>query len=196
MDTRKYGSKLAGKHILVFGGMSGIGFCVAEAALEQGANVFISGSSPAKLASALKNLLEAYPTTKENLNSILISATELSKIDHIVFTSGNLHLAHVSRIQIDQVYAAGVVRFLVPIIIAKLSSTFLQAGPESSITFTGGAGSQRPPPNFAIAGAYTPGLEGLTEPAAPRADYLKCWKARQRLGGLVDLKMSLKLTFM
>lgn len=179
MDGRKYASKLAGKHILVFGGTSGIGFCVAEAALEQGASVIISGSNPNKLTSALTKLLEAYPTAgnrlngktcdlsipeklEENLTSILTTATESSKIDHIVFTSGNdLHLDHVSRIAIDQVYAAGVVRFFAPIMLAKLSSHFLQPGPGSSITFTGGAGSQRPPPNFAIAGAYTAGLEGL-----------------------------------
>ncbi|GKZ76294.1 hypothetical protein AnigIFM56816_005273 [Aspergillus niger] len=179
MDARKYASKLAGKHIMVFGGTSGIGFCVAEAALEQGASVFISSSNSTKLASALENLLAAYPTAsnrlkgktcdlsvteklEENLMSILTTATESSKIDHIVFTSGNdLHLGHVSQIVIDQVYAAGVVRFFAPIILAKLCSRFLQPGPESSITFTGGAGSQRPPPNFAIAGAYTAGLEGL-----------------------------------
>jgi NAD(P)-dependent dehydrogenase (short-subunit alcohol dehydrogenase family) len=65
--TREGRFKLAGKHILVFGGTSGIGFCVAEAALEEGGNVFISGSSPAKLASALKNLLEAYPTASNRL---------------------------------------------------------------------------------------------------------------------------------
>lgn len=54
MDTRKYGSKLVGKNILVFGGTSGIGYCVAEAALEQGASVFISGYNPNKLQSAVK----------------------------------------------------------------------------------------------------------------------------------------------
>ncbi|KAF7594648.1 hypothetical protein BBP40_008738 [Aspergillus hancockii] len=179
MDGRKYSSKLAGKHLLVFGGTSGIGFCVAEAALEQGASVFISGSNPNKLQSTLAKLLEAYPTAnnrldgktcdlsvaeklEENLTSILTTATRSSKIDHVVFTSGNdLHLGHVSRIRIDEVYAAGVVRFFAPVILAKLSSAFLKPGPESSMTFTGGAGSQRPPPNFAIAGAYTAGLEGL-----------------------------------
>ncbi|KAJ5922869.1 hypothetical protein N7516_010572 [Penicillium verrucosum] len=179
MDTRKYGSKLVGKNILVFGGTSGIGYCVAEAALEQGASVFISGYNPNKLRSAVSNLLEAYPTAanrlngktsdlsvaeklEENLTSFLAAATETSKIDHIVFTSGNdLHIGHVSSITIDQVYAAGAVRFFAPIILAKLSVKFLRPGPESSITFTGGAGSQRPPPNFAIAGAYTAGLEGL-----------------------------------
>ncbi|KAB8235678.1 uncharacterized protein BDW43DRAFT_298726 [Aspergillus alliaceus] len=179
MDGRKYSSKLEGKHLLVFGGTSGIGFCVAEAALEQGASVYISGSNPNKLQSALAKLLEAYPTAhnrldgktcdlsvaeklEENLTNILRAATRSSKIDHVVFTSGNdLHLGHVSHIMIDEVYAAGIVRFFAPVILAKLSFDFLKVGPESSMTFTGGAGSQRPPPNFAIAGAYTAGLEGL-----------------------------------
>jgi short-subunit dehydrogenase involved in D-alanine esterification of teichoic acids len=58
MDGKK------GFFILVFGGTSGIGFCVAEAALEQGASVFISGSNPNKLTSALTSLIEAYPTAR------------------------------------------------------------------------------------------------------------------------------------
>jgi NAD(P)-dependent dehydrogenase (short-subunit alcohol dehydrogenase family) len=67
MDGKK------GFFILVFGGTSGIGFCVAEAALEQGASVFISGSNPNKLTSALTSLIEAYPTAGNRPNVVLLS---------------------------------------------------------------------------------------------------------------------------
>lgn len=35
----RYTEKLAGKRVLILGGISGIGFCVAEAAVEHGAQV-------------------------------------------------------------------------------------------------------------------------------------------------------------
>ncbi|EED21574.1 oxidoreductase, short chain dehydrogenase/reductase family [Talaromyces stipitatus ATCC 10500] len=57
----KYMSKLAGSRVLILGGTSGIGFAVAEAALEHGATVIISSSRENKLQNALSRLREAYP---------------------------------------------------------------------------------------------------------------------------------------
>ncbi|KAF3293688.1 hypothetical protein TWF132_004646, partial [Orbilia oligospora] len=57
----KFTNKLASKNILIIGGTSGIGFAVAEASLEQDANVTIASSSPSKLQSAISRLQSAYP---------------------------------------------------------------------------------------------------------------------------------------
>lgn len=60
--THKYTKKLVGQHILVLGGTSGIGYCVAEAGLENGANIIISSSASAKVERAVERLRDAYPT--------------------------------------------------------------------------------------------------------------------------------------
>ena len=61
IPPRKYTNKLHNKHILIFGGTSGIGYCIAEACLENGAHVTISGSNKAKLEKALSRLRNTYP---------------------------------------------------------------------------------------------------------------------------------------
>jgi NAD(P)-dependent dehydrogenase (short-subunit alcohol dehydrogenase family) len=42
--STKYASKLQNKRMLVLGGTSGIGFCVAEASVESGAVVIVASS--------------------------------------------------------------------------------------------------------------------------------------------------------
>ena len=60
----KYISKLQGKRVLVLGGTSGIGFCVAEAAVEHGATVIISSSRQAKIDNTIQRLTSSYPEAK------------------------------------------------------------------------------------------------------------------------------------
>lgn len=54
--STKYTNKLDGQHVLVVGGSTGIGFAVAEAALEHGANVIISSSNQSKIDAAIERL--------------------------------------------------------------------------------------------------------------------------------------------
>ncbi|EEY18882.1 short-chain dehydrogenase [Verticillium alfalfae VaMs.102] len=56
MSALRYVTKLQGRRLLVLGGSSGIGFSVAEAALEHGADVIISSSNEAKLRKAVDRL--------------------------------------------------------------------------------------------------------------------------------------------
>lgn len=48
-NSKKYSNKLSGARILVIGGSSGIGYCVAEATLEFGASVIISSSQQSRI---------------------------------------------------------------------------------------------------------------------------------------------------
>lgn len=193
---RKYANRLRGSNVLILGGSSGIGFCVAECALEHGASVIVSGSNSDRLQSALARLRESYsyvgsgrisghrcdlgqPGQLEgNIRTLLQSCTKNKnhnknqnhdennddkKIDHIVFTAGDsLRLTPISSASVADIQAAGVVRFLAPLILAKLAPSYMSAGPGSSITLTGGTNSTRPISGWAIVAAWGAGVEGMT----------------------------------
>ena len=60
-------SKLSQARILVVGGTSGIGFAVAQLALESNANVIIASSSPSKIEAAIKRLQKSYPDSTSSI---------------------------------------------------------------------------------------------------------------------------------
>ena len=113
-DQTKYSTSLQHKRILVLGGTSGIGFCVAEACIEHGALVTIASSSAQRVDSAVKKIGEEYPsaagvtekrrifgttvdlsrreTLESELKGVLEKAVETmggEKLDHVVFTAGD-----------------------------------------------------------------------------------------------------------
>ena len=180
MSPTKYTSKLHDSRVLVLGGTSGIGFCVAEAALEHGAHVCICGSKQAKLEKAIARLRSAYPDSADkvsghvcdlsqpeslesNLDTVLRFATAEAKIDHIVFTSGDaLKITPVSEATVETILKVGNIRFLGPLMLAKLAPKYLSAGPKSSITLTGGSMSRKPTKNWTLIAAWGSGVEGMT----------------------------------
>ncbi|KAJ4156391.1 hypothetical protein NW754_008019 [Fusarium falciforme] len=103
----KYVSKLAGKRVLVIGGSSGVGFGVAEAALQNGASsVFISSSSQSKISSAIERLksnntstktevqgfpcnLASFDTLNSEVEKLFSEVSKTGKLDHVVFTAGD-----------------------------------------------------------------------------------------------------------
>lgn len=179
MPPTKYTSKLQDTRVLVFGGTSGIGFCVAEAALEHGAYVCISGSKQAKLDRAVSRLQSTYPdaarkvsghvcdlahseSLEPNLNTILKFAAANSKIDHVVYTAGDpVKVTPIAEATVETILQAGNVRFLGPLMLAKLAPQYLSAGPRSSITLTGGTMSQKPAKNWTVLAAWGSGVEGI-----------------------------------
>ncbi|KAI9803983.1 MAG: hypothetical protein M1833_000264 [Piccolia ochrophora] len=179
-SSSKYTSKLSQKRVLVLGGTSGMGFCVAEAALEHGATVIISGSNPTKLSKALDRLKTSYSDRKadvsghtcdlskpdaleSNIDILLKAATEGASLDHIAFTAGDaLKSTHVSEVTLEYVRNCGNVRFLAPLIVAKLAPKYLTEGPGSSITLTGGVNTDRPTPGWSVIAAYGGAGEAMT----------------------------------
>ncbi|KAI9847299.1 MAG: hypothetical protein M1837_002886 [Sclerophora amabilis] len=181
-DNLKYVTKLSKKRVLIFGGTSGIGFCVAEAALEHGASVILSGSNPDKLSKAIDRLKTAYPSfaaenvsgytcdlsqsegLETNLETLFKSATSGGSrpLDHITFTAGDaLKVTHVSEASVDFIQKVGVVRFVAPLVLAKVAPKYLVPGPSSSITLTGGTNSSKPSPGWAIMAGWGAGIEGI-----------------------------------
>jgi NAD(P)-dependent dehydrogenase (short-subunit alcohol dehydrogenase family) len=180
-DQVKYTQKWEGKHVLVFGGSSGIGYGVAEAAVEHGARVTISSSTRARLDNAVQRLKTSYPSASQNIATILCNLAdgdkleenvqalfeEVGKVDHIVHTAGDALMAKpLAEETLPQMLQTGMVRFFAPLIIAKHAPKYLTGGPESSITLTTGIAGERPVPHWTVISAYLGGLEAMTRSLA------------------------------
>lgn len=177
----KYSAKLAGSRVLVLGGTSGIGFCVAEAALEFGARVFVSSSKQDRVNSAVERLKASYPsrvdavsghvcdlankaTQEANLTSLFETATQGGqKLDHIAFTAGDrAAFPKTPELTADAVQALEAVRFVGAALMCKIAPKYLNPGPKSSITLTGGGLASKPSPGLgAIVSALSSAMEGL-----------------------------------
>lgn len=175
-DSKKYTSKLTSTRILVIGGSSGIGFCVAEACLEFGATVIVSSSNQSRIDSSIGKLLETYPSAKGRISGYAcdLSTSKLEaniqnlleqcgdKLDHIVFTAGDkLAITKLEDASLEYIQNAGMVRFYAPLLVAKHAVKHLNPGPASSITLTTGSVSERPNKHWAIPGSYATGLHGM-----------------------------------
>ena len=173
----KYANELTDKKVLVLGGTSGIGYCVAEAALEFGAFVIIASSTSEKVESAQKRLKEAYPNSAdrvsgttcdlsnpETLEANLRALLEFTgkKIHHIVHTVGdNIKVTPVRDVTPEILQKLSIVRFTSFFILAKLAPEYIVDGPESSITTTGGVNSSRPAPDWTVNASFGSGKEGM-----------------------------------
>src|ERR1700753_2371509 len=134
----KFLNKLQNKRILIFGGTSGLGYAVAEGAVEFGAHVTVSGSNQERLNKTVERLKGSYPdvpnnrigtyacdlsdadTLELNIKTLLINVTSdgKEKLDHIVFTAGDTPpMNPVSSADIKAFRQSGVVRVLEQIMI-------------------------------------------------------------------------------
>ncbi|KAF6225716.1 hypothetical protein HO133_009717 [Letharia lupina] len=176
-DSKKYSNKLAGARVLVIGGSSGIGYCVAEACLEFGASVTISSSQQSRIDSSIDQLLTTYPSAKGRIAGY---ACDLSspgveanieklfercggpKFDHIVHTAGDqLAMLKLEDATLESIQKAAMVRFNSPLLLAKHAPKHLNPGPASSITLTTGSVSRKPNKDWSIVASYATGLHGM-----------------------------------
>ena len=176
----KFINKLRGRRVLIFGGTSGIGYAVAEACVEHGCTVILSGSNSPNLANTVLRLRTSYPhvpssqiithacdlSNKEGLESNIqtllsvVTHSAKGKLDHVVFTAGDARsLESVSEVTIAQFEKNQVVRNIAPMIIAKYLPQYMEVSPDSSYTLTGGFIFSKPPPGFGLHAAS--GVEGL-----------------------------------
>lgn len=177
--SSKYTSLLVGTNVLVLGGSSGIGFCVAEQALSQGASVVISSSQQSKVDAAVQRLQESIPdaarrvrglvcvlgdvtATQSNLNTLLESVTQTQKLDHIIITAGVGHARKpLADHSLDELQTVGNVRFFGSMILGSLASKYMKVATTSSLTFTTGTMTARPHKDWVLTAAYSSGVEGL-----------------------------------
>lgn len=197
MAVLKYVNKLQGHRVLVLGGSSGVGFCVAEAALEHGAQVVISSSNQSKLDNALSRLkahikaanlgdadklvsaktcdLANPATIEENVFQLLEFATKDGKLDHVVHTAGDaLNTGGLADATVEKIHATSQVRNTGAIIIAKYLNKYINQGVKSSFTLTGGTNTWRPLPNWSIIAAAGGATEGLSRGLAVDLRPVRC----------------------
>lgn len=174
-ERSKYTRKLEGKRVLVIGGTSGIGYAVCEASLEHGASVTISSSSPSKITATLEKLKTRYPSASSRVSGIPCNLSgpamedniralfvKTGTLDHVVFTAGDaLVLNPIHEVTYGSIVAAGTVRFIAPLLVAKHAASHLSPGPFSSITFTGAGLADKSRPGWTVPTAYAAGMRGI-----------------------------------
>ena len=186
MSQRKF-TKLENARVVILGGTSGIGFAVAEGAIESGASIVIASSTQERLDGALSKLRAAYPdatsritgqtcnlgmtdTIEEDLHALFKFATEDGKkIDHVVHTAGStgarVHLKDLPAAQaIAQTPAT--VRYLGALMIGKIAPQYMEGTWGNSITFTGGSLLQKPIKGVSGSIGWGAATEGITKSLA------------------------------
>lgn len=197
MSALKYVNKLQGHRVLVFGGSTGVGFAVAEAALEHGAQVIISSSNQTKLDAAVSRLSEHIKaanlgdpsklisakvcdlgnvdTVEENVIQAYEFATKDGKLDHIIFSAGDsLNTEGLREVKPKDIYELMQVRNIGAIMVAKHLHTYTNVSVRSSFTMTGGTNTWRPLPNWSVITLAGGGTEGLTRGLAVDLRPVRC----------------------
>ena len=149
---------------------------MAEALVEYGATVIVSSSNPQRVEKTISRLQEAYPSAKSRISghacnlgdedtlepNIVELLDKVGKLDHIVHTAGDaLATLSIDQIDVAKMKKAGMVRFFSPLLVAKHAPKYLTGGPNSSITLTTGAVSERPTPGWSMIGSFATGLQGM-----------------------------------
>jgi NAD(P)-dependent dehydrogenase (short-subunit alcohol dehydrogenase family) len=159
---------IEGKHIVIAGGNSGIGYAIAELALERGARVTILGRNIDKLSKASTRLgdssVKIVVIDLGDAASAEAGFETIGPFDHFVSTAADLTyapLADMDRSAIERMLAG---KFWGPVNLVQFGVKNLNAG--GSILLFSGLAADRPGPGTAIVSALNAGVEGLTRALA------------------------------
>jgi len=163
-------AKLDGAKVLVIGGASGVGFAVAAAALEAGAEVVIGSSQAPRVEAAAKTLgqiakgkgAKGQTVDVKDEASVAAFFDAAGPFDHLVFTAGDWgHMFGPTRdLDVEASKARMEVRFWGAARAAKYA--IRQIAKDGSIALTGGMLAHRPMPGMPLVTASAHTTEGLT----------------------------------
>ncbi|KAL5315295.1 hypothetical protein ACEPPN_016162 [Leptodophora sp. 'Broadleaf-Isolate-01'] len=170
---------IKGQNILVIGGTSGIGFAIANLALQQNVNVAIASSNSTRVDAAVKTLKTSFPDGKiegyvcdlgtsdveSSLDHLLMNVTSdgTALLDHIISTAGRAPDAKpLAETSFEKLADSGRAGFTVPLVIAKIGVRYLKKSPKSSLIFTGGQVAEKPIANYTLYSTMAAGLIGMT----------------------------------
>ncbi|HXA38378.1 MAG TPA: SDR family oxidoreductase [Phenylobacterium sp.] len=156
------------QRIVVLGGTSGIGFAVAKAASERGAEVVVGSSSPTRVTAAVATLGagaegRAVDLSDETATRGFFEA--VGEFDHLVYTAGEpLQLLGLEA-DLAQVRRFFELRYWGALAAAKYGRKAIRDG--GSMVFTSGTAGARPlGPGWAAASSICGAMEGLTRALA------------------------------
>ncbi|KAK8016223.1 hypothetical protein PG993_014412 [Apiospora rasikravindrae] len=168
-------NKLAGKHVLCIGGTKGLGRGTAEASIEAGARVTISGSSQHSADTAVNELRALYPsasitgfgcdlsrdTVEQDLEELFNQAG--GHVDHVVFTANDgLTISGLQDLTPEMIQKASHMRQVVPLILGKVVARRLPKTCEASLILSTGGIADNPRPGWALMAYVANGIVALT----------------------------------
>jgi NAD(P)-dependent dehydrogenase (short-subunit alcohol dehydrogenase family) len=174
-------AKLGGAKVVVIGGASGVGFAVAAAAMEAGAQVVVGSSQGRRIEAAAEKLgrgAKGQTVDVRDEASVAAFFEAAGAFDHLVFTAGDWgHMFGATRdLDVEASKARMEVRFWGAVRAAKYA--IRRIAQDGSITLTGGMLAHRPMPGAPLTTASahtTEGLAmGLARDLAPIRDNAVC----------------------
>lgn len=157
-------AKLDGSKVVVVGGASGVGFAVAQAALEAGAQVVVGSSQTPRIEAAAERLgRQTRGLTVDVKDEASVGAffEAVGPFDHLVFTAGDwgTMTGPTRELDVEASKARMEVRFWGAARAAKHATRQIAA--DGSITLTGGMLAHRPRPGMPLTVASAHTTEGL-----------------------------------
>ena len=139
-----------------------MGLAIAQAAKKMGNSVVIAGRSQEKLAMAQKILdgVEAHTVDVRDEKSVKLFFDKVGAFDHLVLTAASFIMGPFLKLNTADVRSYFDSKFWGQYNAAKHGAPFIRKG--GSITFFGGAASQKPICSFAFGSALNAAIEGLT----------------------------------
>ncbi|CAG9974781.1 unnamed protein product [Clonostachys byssicola] len=183
-------NKLTGKSVVIVGGTSGVGYAVAEASVEFGANVVVVSRTQDNVNKTLQRLHLSYPESNSRVRGFVCDiSSSTAEVDitklfefitnngsrpvyHVVTTASSLpNITSLSDATAEDMVAFSKYHFIGDTMLAKVAAKYLKGANTSSFTMTGGAGTHKPPPgwNFwaSVGGAKDALARGLAVGIAP-----------------------------
>jgi NAD(P)-dependent dehydrogenase (short-subunit alcohol dehydrogenase family) len=162
--------KLKDKRVLIVGGGSGIGYAVAEACVQDGANVVIASSNLTRVEGAAARLVHGASAARLDLtkeSEVAAFFADAPVFDHIITTAGDWKGARgieLAQTDIDASRRLFDVRFWGALLLAKHGAKKLAAG--GSLTLTDGMIAHKPMKHAFVASAMAGAIEHLTRALA------------------------------
>lgn len=153
---------LKGKRVVVLGGTSGIGLAVANAFLDESAQVIIASRSASKLSDAKVKLggkVEGYEIDFRSEEKVADFFKKVGKFDHLVVTAGEGAMGHFSELPVATVREAFDSKFWGQYISVLAALPYFNN--ESSITLTSGVYGVRPPQGATTLASINSAIDGL-----------------------------------
>lgn len=162
--TTVFDTTLAGKHVVIVGGSSGMGKATAKLAVALGANVTIASRNADKLNAASTEIggaTKAAPMDTTDEAGVKAWAAELGTVDHLVISASSAAHGAFPELPTNELRGMFEAKFMGPYVTAREVLPSMAKG--GSITFFSGVLSRRPSAGATGLGAVNAAVEALTK---------------------------------